>query len=322
MEQLKEICDKEQIAYEEAGLKLIAQIADGGMRDAESILDQIASMQQKVTYDNINSIFGRLDPSFFIFFTDAIIEKNVEKSIMYFNDMLFQGYDIESFVSEFSLYMHKLLLLKNGIKTEDVEIMEAEQKSKAIEQSKKFSSGGLTQIVRELIELSARLKYTGNKKILVENQISRLVYMVDSKDIDEIIRFFKNTPLQKSFTVTENIKKKSESALEPELSSAQDDLFEKFTEFLSEKDFFMGEGLKNSKRIFSKDNLYQVEIQGAYASQFDRKVFEKYLRESGLNIVINFNFSVEERFMKMMKNSLENDEKVRKIIDAIDGEVL
>lgn len=321
MEQLKEICESESIPYEEAGLKLIAQIADGGMRDAESILDQIASMQQKVTYDNINSIFGRLDPSFFIYFTDALIGKDIEKAVMYFNDMISQGYDIESFVSEFAFYMHRLLLLKNSIRTEEVEIMEEERKKSALEQAKRFSSAALTQIVRELMDLSAKLKYTGNKKMLVENQISRFIYMVDSKDIDEIIRFLKNAPAARSSPEQRDVKKKSEPAVKDE-EEQKIDLFGQFIEFLTDKDFFMGEGLRHSKRIFSKDNTYQVEVAGAYARQFDKKQLDRYLQEFGGGITVNVNFSSEERLMKIMKNSLENDEKVKKIVDSLDGEVL
>ncbi|MDD3804550.1 MAG: DNA polymerase III subunit gamma/tau, partial [bacterium] len=122
--QLEIICREEKIEYEPDGLSLIAQMADGGMRDALSILDQIALLQQKIAYDSVNLMFGRLDVFFFSGYTDLIIKKDINALISGLNDILQNGYDLETFVSELAFYIHRLMLIKNDINTEDIQILQ------------------------------------------------------------------------------------------------------------------------------------------------------------------------------------------------------
>ena len=72
--QLEFICNEESIEYDLDGLKLISTLADGSLRDATSIIDQLASTMERVTYDNVNIMFGRLNDEFFSRFAESILD--------------------------------------------------------------------------------------------------------------------------------------------------------------------------------------------------------------------------------------------------------
>jgi len=324
VEQLEIICREEKIEYEMDGLTLIAQMADGGMRDGLSILDQIALLQQKIAYDNVNMMFGRLDVFFFANYVDLIIEKNINGLISGLNDVLQNGYDLETFVSELAFYIHRLLLIKNEIFTEDIQILQKNILEKAKAQASYFSTTALNQITRELIETSAKLKSASSKRVLVENQISRIPLMADAKDIDEIIRFFRSgTSRQTQNAEVRAEKKTPEIKIEKpkEIKERKTDLFEDFLEFIKNEGFLSG-ALKTADRTSEGGKRFLLKVPASYKNTIDMNKLMRLAGEFNPDFKIDFEFDNSEKYNRLLKNTLEDDPMVERLVKNIDGEIL
>lgn len=319
MEQLADICKTEKIEFEKEGLRLIAQLADGSMRDATSILDQLASSEAKVTYDSVNMMFGRLDTPFFLNFTDMILKKDVKALIDSLNEVMMRGYDLESFVSELSFHIHKLFLIKNGISTEDVQVMEEQMRARAEQQAEGFSNGALAQITKELIETAGKLKFTSNKKMLVENELARLASFTSARNIDEIIEMIKGV---RQISVSAEPSKKKEIIEEPLPQTVSLPPLEQLAEALEDKDFFLASAIRNSKVIENRGNKYILEVPSTYANDIDQKKVNNAVSETGMDISVKIRLSEDEKYNKIIKSSLEHNPQVSKLMEDIEGEII
>lgn len=326
VKQLKIICEDQKIEYEIEGLNLIAQMADGGMRDALSMLDQIALMHKKITYDDVNSIFGRLDTYFFVKLVQKIIDNDLKGIIESFEDLLLKGFDIETFVSEFANYFHYLVLLKNDITTDEILTLHSEIFEKAKEQSKHFSNTTLNQIVRELIELSNKLKFASNRKIVVENQLMRIPFMIDGRDIDEIIKLlnekkFSEARSEKKIEITtQNFESKIEEKVEREKENL---VFEKFIEFCKIKDPVVGAALENGNVVERKKEYVKISFPESLEYVLKDEKIKGLIKEFNEKIVLDLVFlKVDKKANQILNTGLDKNENVLKIIERFDGEII
>ncbi len=317
VEQLEYICSAENIDFDNDGLKLVAQLADGSLRDATSILDQLASTAEKVTYDNVNIMFGRLNDDFFGRFTEYIIERNPKGLIDSLNDVMARGYDLESFVSEFAFYIHKLFLIKNKIETEETEVMSETVKELAIKQTKEFSNESLMQITTELTETSSKLKFTNNKKLLVENELARIAYLIESKDINDIIAMIKNVNIGEIIKRKPLIEEKKEEKI-----SQSTNIMEKLINLLKTKKFFISEALRMSKIRYTKDNYYELEVPRAYIKDLNQKTIDEEIKEQNLDIEIKIFYNNEEKYNKFKTNPFEDNPLINKLLKETDSQII
>ena len=112
--QLKHVAQNEGIEADEDGLAVIAQKADGAMRDALSIFDQIVAFSGKnITYKSVVENLNVLDFDVFFSVTEAIIEHNYLKSMLLFNDVVSKGFDGLNFLNGLTHHMRNLLVAQN-----------------------------------------------------------------------------------------------------------------------------------------------------------------------------------------------------------------
>ncbi len=133
---LEAIAASENIEAESGGLTIIAQKADGAMRDALSIFDQIASFSGgKITYKNVIDSLNVLDYDYYFRLTDAILSGNIPAALMIFNDVLERGFDGHNFVNGLSRHFRDLLVCRDEATLQLLEVGEA-IREKYREQSK------------------------------------------------------------------------------------------------------------------------------------------------------------------------------------------
>ncbi|MGW8315663.1 MAG: DNA polymerase III subunit gamma/tau [Bacteroidales bacterium] len=119
---LKQIAGKESIAYEEDALHVIAQKADGSMRDALSIFDQVVSFSgEKITYHAVIENLNILDYEYFFRLTDACLEGDVSASLLLFNEVLMKGFDARNFINGYAKHLRDLMVCKDP---ETIQLME------------------------------------------------------------------------------------------------------------------------------------------------------------------------------------------------------
>ncbi len=120
---LEHISKTENIEYEIDALNVIAQKADGGMRDALSIYDQIVSFAgTKITYKGVIDNLNILDYEFYFKMVDAFLEKSIPKALLLFNDILNNGFDGHNFISGLASHFRDVLVCKDAITIQLLEV--------------------------------------------------------------------------------------------------------------------------------------------------------------------------------------------------------
>jgi DNA polymerase-3 subunit gamma/tau len=113
---LRQISDKEGIAYESDGLHIIAQKAEGGMRDALSIFDQIVSYcGNQISYQSVIENLNVLDYEYYFKLTDAFLDHNIGAALVIFNEIRDKGFDGHNFIAGLGSHFRDLLVCKDPI---------------------------------------------------------------------------------------------------------------------------------------------------------------------------------------------------------------
>lgn len=111
---LTNICSQEGIQAEPDALHIIAQKADGGLRDALSIFDRIVSFAgRRVTYEDVIANLNILDYDYFFRITDALLTEDIPQTLAVFDDVIRKGFDADLFVNGLAEHLRNLLVCKD-----------------------------------------------------------------------------------------------------------------------------------------------------------------------------------------------------------------
>lgn len=120
---LEYISKTEGVEYELDALSVIAQKADGGMRDALSIYDQLVSFSgSKITYKGVIENLNILDYEYYFKMVDAFLERNIAKTLMLFNDILDKGFDGHNFINGLASHLRDILVCKDEVTLQLLEV--------------------------------------------------------------------------------------------------------------------------------------------------------------------------------------------------------
>jgi DNA polymerase-3 subunit gamma/tau len=186
---LEQIGKNEGIQIDQAALQAIARGADGGMRDAESTLDQLISFCGKeITEPDVLSMFGLASQGQIMALADAVLTGETEKALRELNDLAHQGKDLGRLVSELLEHFRNLLIFQ--VSKGDLNLLEVSEAEGAAlsEQSSRISSDALTRIMEVLTDCEGRLRDTASKKILVEVTLLKMIEARHAVSIDTILK--------------------------------------------------------------------------------------------------------------------------------------
>lgn len=147
IEKLTLIAKEEKITVEKEALEMIALSAEGGMRDAESLLGQIIALEnQTISAKDVEEILGTVDKSFIGDVAEEIVSKNTKKALEKINELISGGYDLQIFNKALTNHFRQLMLLKidENFKTYFVRELTQDKIEKLVAQAKKSE---LSQIV-------------------------------------------------------------------------------------------------------------------------------------------------------------------------------
>lgn len=112
---LEHIAKKESVAYELEALNVIAQKADGAMRDALSIFDQVVSFSDNnITYQKVIENLNVLDYQYYFSLTDNFLKGEYPESLRIFDELLSKGFDMQQFISGLSTHFRNLLVCRDS----------------------------------------------------------------------------------------------------------------------------------------------------------------------------------------------------------------
>jgi DNA polymerase III subunit gamma/tau len=174
-ERLRRIVKDQGVFAEDKSLQLVARMSDGAMRDALSVLDQAISMGNgKVEYNEVINMLGLVTNEHLLRLTDAMIDKNVERSIKIVDDVVFSGKDIYNFIKELINHTRNLMMVKVSQSPEDILDMSEENIKELKEQGQKIRIEELMRIIRILQETEEQSKWSKQSRIYLELAIIKI----------------------------------------------------------------------------------------------------------------------------------------------------
>jgi DNA polymerase III subunit gamma/tau len=168
------IAKSENVTAETDALHIIAQKADGALRDACSIFDQIVSFSgNNITYKDVIDNLNILDYDYYFKVTDAVLSENISAALLLFNEILNNGFDGHNFIAGMSGHFRNLLVSKDP---ETVQLLEVGNniKDKYKEQSGKCSPPFLIKGLTLLNKADVTYKSVKNQRLLVELVLMQL----------------------------------------------------------------------------------------------------------------------------------------------------
>jgi DNA polymerase III subunit gamma/tau len=171
---MKLIVEETNVQYDDKALHIIARAAEGGMRDALSLLDQAISFSEEtVTAEDALTVTGSVSQGLLNRLATALLEKNVAAALETVDELLSQGKDPVRFIEDFILYYRDMLLYKAAPKLEETfeRVMLDEEFQNLAEQT---SSHQIYQLIDILNKTQQEMRWTNHPRIFLEVAIVKL----------------------------------------------------------------------------------------------------------------------------------------------------
>ena len=187
---LASIADKEGVSYDRDGLHIIAQKADGGLRDALSMFDQIVSFSNKeVTYQAVIDNLNILDYDYFFRLTDAIIQEDSATALLIFDEILAHGFDGSHFIGGLGSHFRDLLVAKEPATLKLLDTSDT-IRQRYLQQSQQVSPGLLLSALNIANHCEVNYRTSKNQRLQVELALLKMCH------ISAAIQLAKNGPPQ------------------------------------------------------------------------------------------------------------------------------
>lgn len=177
------IAEKEGVSYEPEGLHVIAQKADGGLRDALSMFDQIVSFSNKqLTYQAVIDNLHVLDYDYYFRVTDAIIAEDSVNALLILDDILSHGFDGGHFISGLASHFRDLLVARDPATVKLLETSDA-VRERYLQQAQRASAGLLLSALNIANQCEINYRTTKNQRLQVELALLKMCHIASAIQI-------------------------------------------------------------------------------------------------------------------------------------------
>ncbi len=168
VEHLKHVAEREGYTVEEEALNVIAQKADGGMRDALSIFDQVVSFTGgQITYDKVIANLNVLDYDYYFRLTDHLLQAQLPECLLLFNDVLEHGFEGGHFINGLASHLRNLLVGRDAVTLKLLEVSDS-VRARYQEQALRCEPKWLYRAIKLCNECDINYRASKNKRLLVE----------------------------------------------------------------------------------------------------------------------------------------------------------
>lgn len=268
---LIKIAEYEGIEYDEDALRFIARRADGAMRDAQSLFDQIVVYSNgKVVLSEVKDILNIIDVDIYFRVSDAIKKREIEEAFRIVNEIYFNGWDLNTFINDLIEHFRNLLTVAVTGKTDLIDESEI-TKEKYKSSAKDFSIRDLLRILSFLSKTQFEIRQTTNQKMKLEIALAQLIDLPRAAEIDELIQEIRKLkkdgiPVTSQATQTQNStsEEKKSPVVENQSTSAQ------------EIDFQLSQKISKGKtEVLEPSNQYKLPPSiEMVISQWEKFVFQ------------------------------------------------
>ncbi len=200
---LSSIATREQISFDRDGLHLIAQKADGGLRDALSMFDQIVSFSNRnVSYKSVIDNLNILDYDYYFRMTDALLTQNLPQCMLIFDEILNNGFDGNNFITGLASHFRNLLVCKDAATLKLLEVSDG-IKLKYQDQAAKSSASFLLSALNIANQCDLNYKLSKNQRLLVELALIKICHIPAALNLSASV-------------TTEALKKKHDTVAPPQ----------------------------------------------------------------------------------------------------------
>ncbi|MFZ1517505.1 MAG: DNA polymerase III subunit gamma/tau [Ignavibacteriaceae bacterium] len=212
---LGNIAKEENISIDDKTLTLIAKKADGALRDAQSLFDQVISFcGEKIDSETVAKMLNLIDDDLFFTISDAVLEKDFN-IVFQTTDKIYQnGWDFIDFTDGLLEHFRNILSVILTERTELVETAEV-YRTKYANYIQTFSKGDLLRILNYLSKLQQELRYSNNQKLKIEIALTNLVGLEKSATLSEIISGLESGNIEIKNPELNLTKEKAETVYQP-----------------------------------------------------------------------------------------------------------
>jgi len=189
-ERLRSISASEKIDVSESAIDLISKYADGSLRDADSILEKLASFSgNKIEVENVVSLLGITDLDFLFKLTDILIKKNVNEGFLLVNEIIKSNQNLKVFVSEFVDYLYDLYVIKNYPDPYEIIDVSKDYREKYLKRAEKLSNEEIEYYMELFVDLLKQVKWGESSRIFFKSALIKAINFIvmDEKEINRKI---------------------------------------------------------------------------------------------------------------------------------------
>ena len=311
---MKVISEKLDIQIDDKALNLIARSAEGGMRDALSLLDQCISYGEKIIkYEDAINILGIANKDLLFKLVDNIISKDIEEVLKMVDGIIQEGKDINQFIIDLINHIRDLLIIRTSKNAQD--ILESPDIKQLSEQSKNVDASFYLNALDILTEAANKAKWSTQPRIILEVALINILNMESIsllervKRLEEKINNAPETTLPPK-TKVETVKKDEPKKEEEKNPVAKEETKEEKTKEASSTLGYNEVNLDIIAEEWPKilQNLKKENIR-IYAFMVEGEVLDYENNRVTIGYDDNFSFHKDA-----VNNSQENKETVEKVI--------
>ena len=300
VENLKNICNKCDYEFEESAMELIAELSEGAMRDALSILERcLQDSDKKITLDKVKELVGIPEIKKIFDIIESIFIKNIDSVILLSNEIINSGVDIDNFLFEIIRFLRDILVYKVGIKlSNSYTEKDLNEINKIIENKSKEE---LISLIQKISKIENKVKNSLQKSIVFQTELIMLCLDVSEENKVENSKVKLSTKIEQK--VNNSLKKDviNEKVIDKIESY---NFWKNVLNKLKEENLYVLYSALTGVKINQKDDLI-IEI--ILNNDFQKGIISKSEYISKIKELISLEFN-KDMVVKIVDNTKKNDE--------------
>ncbi|NOY07129.1 MAG: DNA polymerase III subunit gamma/tau [Chlorobi bacterium] len=192
--QLQHIAGQDGITAEEDALVTIARKADGSMRDAQSIFDQVVSFSEEgITSVAVRDVLHLVDREYFFRLTNLIKEKDTRGGFTFVEDVVSSGYDIQEFLVGVEEHLRNLFVARSTGETRLIETGEQERE-RYRQEAPNFPESDLLRLINIVSDAKQSVRFSGQQRIVFEIAVMKMIKMTSTVELHDLIKKLDSSP--------------------------------------------------------------------------------------------------------------------------------
>ena len=299
VDNLKSICDKCHYEFDNSAMELIAELSEGAMRDALSILERcLQDSKKKVTIEKVKELVGIPEKKKIFDVVEAVFSKDIDKVVVLSNDLLDSGVDVDNFLFEIIRFLRDILVYKVGVKlSNSYTENDLKEIDKIIENKTKEE---LIFLIEKISMIENKIKNSLQKNIVFQTELMMLC-------CEEVVEEKKQSVIKISTKIEQKVDKQSEkNIVETKVidKSINYDFWKNVLNKLKEENLYVLYSALTGVKVNLKDDLI-VEL--ILSNDFQKGIITKPEYISKLRELVSLEFN-KEMIINVIDNFKKDDE--------------